>query len=37
MLGGHDKHMIILARGGGNPDDDTQIQELRMVQASKLS
>lgn len=30
MLGGHDEDMIILIHGGGNPDDDTQIQELRM-------
>lgn len=41
MLGGHHKDMIILAHGGGNPDDDTQIQELHMVTAglnqSKLS
>lgn len=41
MLGGHNKDMIILAHDGGNPDDDTQIQELRMITVglnqSKLS
>lgn len=41
MLSSYDKDMIILAHGGGNPDDDTQIQELRMVTVglnqSKLS
>lgn len=41
MLGGHDNVIKILAHGGSNPDDDTQVQELRMVTVglnqSKLS